>query len=59
MIYLTAVYFFTACQADTTNADGIGLCECAANFELIAGAAACSGMYQEYLGKSNLTLFLQ
>ena len=36
--------FFTACQGDTTNADGIGLCECAANFELIAGAPACTGM---------------
>ena len=51
--------FFTACQGGTTNADGIGLCECAANFELIAGAPACTGMYQEYFSRSNSAVFIQ
>ena len=52
--------FFTACQGDTTNADGIGLCECpAVNQELLPGAATCTGMYQEYFSRSNLAVFIQ
>ena len=51
--------FLSECPTAATNADGIGLCECAANFELIAGAPVCTGMYQEYFSRSNSAVFIQ